>query len=100
MASAVFLYPGWLTLPEFGLKFLDRRQRAFEVFRQHLSEPVLRYADWFTGVPQGVFSNERVLRFAEQEADAGLVVGVTENVIDNGEVEVHLPCILRLEWSG
>src|ERR1035437_2783225 len=45
-------------------------------------------------VPESVFGNDSILRFAEDKTDAWLVVRMTKEVIDSGEVEVHLPGIL------
>src|ERR1035437_5101121 len=45
-------------------------------------------------VPESVFGNDSILRFAEDKTDAWLVVRMTKEVIDSGEVEIHLPGIL------
>ena len=48
-------------------------------------------------VPERVFCDDPILRLAQNETDARLVVWVTEHVVNRGEVEVHLPRVLRLE---
>src|ERR1035441_9517746 len=45
-------------------------------------------------VPESVFGNDSILRFAQNEADAGMVVWVAEKVIHSRQVEVHLPGVL------
>ena len=48
-------------------------------------------------VPESVFCDDSVLRLAENESDARLVVGMAQQVVDGGKVKIHLAGILRLE---
>ena len=58
---------------------------------------VFGHADGFVAVPQGVFCDDGVFAFAEQEADGGLVVGVLDLGIHGAEVEAELAGVLGLE---
>src|SRR5690348_13088803 len=57
-----------------------------------------RDAQRFCNITQGIFRNDPVLRFAENQTNAGLIVGVAEKIVDGREVKIQLPGVLRLEW--
>src|SRR5882672_4416938 len=59
--------------------------------------PELRDSHRCRCVPESVFRNDPILRLAENEANAWLVIRMAKHVIDGGEVEVHLAGVLRLE---
>jgi len=40
-----------------------------------------------------------IRRLAEDDPDGRLVIPMAEGVIDSGQVEVHLPGVLRLETN-
>jgi len=82
---------------QLGLKLLHCRQSSLEILGQFYQVPKLGDAHRRRGVPEGIFRYDPVLRFAQDEADARLVVGMAEKVVDGGEVEVHLAGVLRLE---
>ena len=89
---------GWLTLPQLCLDFFYRRQPALDKALRDLFEmPKLRYAHRGRGVPERVFGDDPILRLAENQADARLVVGVPEQVVNGCEVEVHLAGVFRFE---
>jgi len=50
-------------------------------------------------IAEGILRHNSFLRLAQDESNARPVVGMAEHVIDSGEVEVHLACVLRLERS-
>jgi hypothetical protein len=50
-----------------------------------------------SNIAEWVFRNDAALLLAKNESDTRLVVRMAEHVINGGEVEVHLPRILRLE---
>ena len=106
--SARRLFERWtilfLRLPQLGLNLFNRRQpspdesfRDDEAFRDLFEMPELRDAHWRRGVPQRVFGDDPILRLAENQADARLVVRVAEHVVNGGEVEVHLAGVFRFE---
>ena len=47
-----------------------------------------------------IFGNDLVLGLAEDKADTGLVVGMAQQVVDRGEVEIHLAGELGLEGAS
>ena len=65
---------------------------SLEVVRQDLDQAGLpvRDAEGLGEVAQGVLHDHPVLALAEQQADGGRVVGVAHQVVDGGEVQVHL----------
>lgn len=70
------------------------------MLRQFLDEMrELRDAKWLSDIAQRVFRNNAGLLLAKDEADGWLVIWMTQHVIDCGEVEVHLPGILRFECT-
>ena len=50
-------------------------------------------------IAEGVLRDDSVLRFAENETDTRLIVGMAQHVIDSREVEVHLARVLRFELA-
>ena len=87
-------------LAEFFFDFLDGGQRAFEFFRKLAGELIFADANGLGHAAQGVFRDEAFPILAEDDADAGLVVGVSHLVIHHVEVEVHLGCVLGFEGSA
>jgi hypothetical protein len=61
--------------------------------------PEFRDTEGLPDVTKGVLRNDSILRFAKNEADARLVVGVAKHVIDCGEIEVQLARVFRLELA-
>lgn len=49
------------------------------------------------GVPERVFRDDLVLGFAQNEADTWLIIAMTEQVVDSGEIEIHLAGVFRFE---
>jgi hypothetical protein len=57
-------------------------------------------ADGLVAVSQGIFGDDGVFTFAEQESNGGLVVGVLKLGIHGAEVEAQFAGMLRLEGAG
>lgn len=51
-------------------------------------------------VAQGILDDESLFRFAEDEADGGLIAGVLDDVIDGGQVKIHLAGVFGFERAG
>jgi len=58
---------------------------------------VARNANRLGEVAKGILGDDLIPRLAQNDSDGWLVVRMTEQVINGGQVEVHLPGILRLE---
>src|SRR5437870_5009967 len=86
-----------LRLFQLGLDLLDGRQRALELLGKLFEVPELRDSHRRRRVPERVFRDDPILRLAQNKADARLVVGMAEKIVNGGEVEVHLPRVLWLE---
>ena len=54
-------------------------------------------ADRFVDVAQRIFGDDAVFRLAQDEADSGRVLRVTELLIHDRAIKIHLACIFRLE---
>ena len=68
---------------KFRFKFIERRQASLKLVREGLKETVLGHADGLAHVAQGVLDNEPVLTaLAQDDADAGLVAGVAQQVVN------------------
>jgi len=80
-----------------GFKLLDGRQRSRQMLGQFYQMPKLGNAHRRRGVPESIFRYDPVLRLAQDETDARLVVGMAEKVVDGGKIEVHFAGVLRLE---
>jgi len=65
-----------------SFQLLDRRQAQLQVLRQRLGELVRRHADRLAHVAQGILDDHLVLAFAQDQADARLVVGVAQQVVE------------------
>src|ERR1035441_4641371 len=89
----------FLGLPQLGLDLLDGRQRSLELLWELFE--MLEHGDRHRSrcVPESVFGDDSILRFAENEADAGMVVRVAEKVIHSRQVKVHLPSVLGLKGA-
>ena len=61
---------------------------------------VFCYAERLRFVAQGVFRDDFVFAFAEQQADGGRVIWVLHLGIHGGQVEAQLAEVLRLEFPG
>jgi len=83
--------------PQFTLQFFNCRQASLQLFWEAFGEPVFGYADGLVDIAERVFGDKPVVRLAKDEADAGLVVGMPQKVVDRREIEVHLAGELRLE---
>src|ERR1035437_4301932 len=91
---------GWLFgPPQLCLDRLDGRKCALELFRELFEMRELRDAKRLSDIAEGVLRHNSALRFAQDEANTRLVVGMAKHVIDGGEVEVHLAGILRLKCA-
>jgi hypothetical protein len=75
----------------------DRGQAISETLRQDFGQAVLRDADRFPYVPQGVFGHDLVLGLAKNDPDARLVVRVSQQVVDGRQV-VDISSLLQ-SWS-
>jgi len=71
-----------------------------EALGEGLHKLVFGYADGVGAVPQGVFGDDSVFTFAEQEADGGLVVRMFDLGIHGAEVETKFADVLGLEGAG
>src|SRR5882757_3784168 len=87
------------SLPELALEFLNRRQTAFQICRKRFGEFVFGNADRRRGISQCVFGNDLVLGFADDQPDTRLVIRMPQQVVNGGEIEVHLAGELRLKRS-
>jgi hypothetical protein len=56
--------------------------------------------DGFVQTAERILNHQFVFSPAEQEADGGLVVGVAEEVVHGGAVEIDLADVARLEGAG
>ena len=61
---------------------------------------ILRDSDRLAKVSKRVFCDDFVFRLAEDDPDTRLIVRVAEQVINGGEVEVHLAAEFGLEVFG
>ena len=85
---------------QLGFQVFDGRQAAFQRLREGFEMPELGDADRRGHVAERVFDNQLLLGFAEDQADARLVGRVLQEIVDDGQVEVHLAGILRFERPG
>lgn len=82
---------------EFRFKFFDGGEAALEFFREFFEVRELSDAQRLGHVAQRVFRDDAVLFLAQDQADAGFVIGVAQQIIYGGKLEVHLAGVLRLE---
>ena len=89
-------------LCQFGFDFLDGGQAAAQFFGQGFGELRLPGGDGdgLVQAAQGLFGDEFVFLPAKQQADRGLVVGVAQEVVHGGEVEIELADIAGGESAG
>jgi|GEM_PF-4057503 len=87
-------FPGKL-----GFDFLDAGEVVGERQGQVAQEIEFGDADGLGAVPQGVFGDDSVFTFAEQEADGGLVVRRLHLGIDGAEVEIELAVVFGFEGA-
>lgn len=85
---------------QFGFDLLDGWQTAFEFFGKLFQMPEFGDAHGRAHVAERVFDNQLLFRFAENQADAGLVGGVLEKIVYRREVEVHFAGVLRFERAA
>jgi hypothetical protein len=69
-----------------SLQFVDGRQASLQFLRRAFREPVLWYPNWLIDIA--------FLCLAKNDADAGLVIGMPQEVIDGREIEILLSCKL------
>ena len=72
-------------------------QALLQAFGKPLRKPILRDSDRLTKVSKRVFGYYLVLRLAEYDSDACLIVRVAKQIINGGEVKIHLSAELRFE---
>jgi hypothetical protein len=60
-------------------------------------QPVFGYADGLVDVPKRVFRDEPLLGLAENNANAGLIISTSQQIVNGGEIEVHLACEFGFE---
>jgi hypothetical protein len=94
------LLPLFQITGEFGLDFLDAGETGVEGLRQGTDELVFGHANGLVDAGEGVFGDEAILRFAEEEANGGLVIRSFHLGIHGTEVEIELACVLGLEGLG
>jgi hypothetical protein len=82
---------------ELSLNLFDRRQRSLQSVRKGLKMPELRDTHGCGHVAQCVLRDDSILCLAQDHTDARLIVGVSQQVVDSGKVEVHFAGILGLE---
>ena len=83
---------------QFVFEFLNRRQTAFQIRRERFGQSVLGNADGRCRIPESVLCDDLVLGLADDQANTRPIIGMAEQVIDGGEVEIHLADKLRLEF--
>jgi hypothetical protein len=95
-----FTVPMILSFSERRLKLSDRGQAAFQVVGERLGDLILGYADRLAHIAQGIRDNHPIFALAQNQADAGLVLRVAQQVVRRRKVEVHLAGILGLELAN
>lgn len=85
---------------KFRFDRLDAWQASLEFDWQLFQVSELRDPHRCCRVAKRVLDNQSPLALAEDESNAWVVGRVFEHVIDGGQVEVHLACVLRLERAG
>ena len=82
---------------QFRLDLFDCGQRAFQLFGKPLQAVENGDAHGRRVVPERVLRHDAVLGFAEDEADARTVIGMAQDIVNGGQVEIHFPGVLGLE---
>src|SRR5262249_1884707 len=87
-----------LVLPaEFLFEVLDGGELALEPLRERGCESELGDAHRFCGVAKRILDYDPVLRLAENHPDRRLITVAADQVVDRGEIEVQLACVLGPE---
>ena len=73
---------------EFRLQFLDGGQGGLQAVGKTLGQPELRDSHRFPDVAKRVLHHNAFLGATEDQANARLIVGMTQEIIDRGQVEV------------
>jgi hypothetical protein len=92
-----------LQLPsQLRLDLLNRWQAALELGGHGLGDVLLPVGDGdgLVEAAEGILDDELVFAPAEQEADGGLIVGVAQEIVHGGAVEIELADIAGLEGAG
>jgi hypothetical protein len=66
---------------QFALQLLNGRQAPFQLFGKAFSQPVFGDADGLVDVPERVFGDEPFPGSAQDDADAGLVNWMAQEVV-------------------
>ena len=91
---------GFGPILQFCFKLFNGGQALLQAFGKPLRKPILRDSDRLSKVTKCVFGYYFVFRLAEYDSDARLVVGVAKQVINGGEIKVHLSAELGFEVLG
>lgn len=81
------------------LDLLGTGELVGDLLWELFGEPVLGDADGFVDSPQGILDIDLVPVGAEDEADAGIFMGLSDGVVEEIEVEIHLAGVLGLEGA-
>src|SRR5690242_10051225 len=73
------------------------RKAALQRGGERVSEAIGGDAERRVHIARRIFSDGAAARAAEDDADAGLVVGMAEQIIHGGEIKVHLAGEFGLE---
>jgi hypothetical protein len=82
---------------QFRLNLFDCGQRTFHLFGKPFQTIEYGNAHGRSVVPERVLRHDAILGFAEDEADARTVIGMAQDIVNGGQVEVHFPGVLGLE---
>ena len=77
----------------------NRGKLTLKIAWQALRELVLGHADGLSAAPECVLGYDRVLTFAQDQADGGLVCRVAQKVVYGGQVKSHLSRVVGLELA-
>jgi hypothetical protein len=92
MSFSLFWGFGWKVASQLGFDFLDGGQTAAQFLWEGFGELGLPGGDGdgWAQAAQGILGDEPVLFRTEKQADGGLVVGMAQEVVHGGEVEIEL----------
>src|SRR5271157_400332 len=82
---------------QFALQFLNSRQAAVESFREGYGQLIFGNAYRLGVIPQSVLGDHSILGLAEDQSYAWLIVGMSQEIVDSRQVEIHLFRKFRLE---
>ena len=69
----------------------------FKFFRQITCDPICTYSYWFAHILKGVFRNQIILAFAQQQPNRRIIMFLFQNSVHRRKIEIQLTRVFRFK---